>query len=89
MDIIKIVFVDERLVRLVDHRAYSHGDRSGLSAQSRGYVEIATDAHRQAFAKTEPALARHARPLALRAERFNMASTPPLPSQSMSCGHLK
>ena len=54
MDIIKIVFVDERLVRLVDHRAYSRGDRSGLSAKSRGYVEMATEAHREALQKRSP-----------------------------------
>jgi hypothetical protein len=46
LEIVKVAFVNLHLVRLVDHRIYSRGDRRGLTSTSHGFVAPATDAHR-------------------------------------------
>jgi hypothetical protein len=46
LEIVKVAFANRHLVRLVDHRIYSRGDRRGLTPTSHGFIAVATDAHR-------------------------------------------
>lgn len=42
-----VEFVDEQIVRLTDHRIYSRRNRCGLTFRSCGFIEPATDLHRE------------------------------------------
>jgi hypothetical protein len=43
-----VVYVNFQIVRLIDHRMYSRYDGMGLTPGSRGYLRLATAAHRHA-----------------------------------------
>jgi hypothetical protein len=49
LDVVRVPFVNEHLIRLPEHCMYSRSDPSGLTPRSLGYIELATDDHRKAI----------------------------------------